>query len=96
MGKQNDKRDERLVLGIDLGSSSAKAVLVGERGTIIARASVPQTVSRPVPGAAEQDPDAWWSALRELVAATFGTLPSAQGRSLAGLSISGQIGRAHV
>jgi sugar (pentulose or hexulose) kinase len=41
-------------MGIDLGSSSAKAVLADEHGDIVARASAPQHVSRPQPGAAEQ------------------------------------------
>ncbi|HEX5591026.1 MAG TPA: FGGY family carbohydrate kinase [Candidatus Limnocylindrales bacterium] len=80
---------DRLLLGIDLGSSAAKATLVDERGGIISRATVPQSVSRPVPGAAEQDPDEWWSALPALVAATLGTLPPSEHGRLAGLAISG-------
>jgi len=86
MGRQGN---ERLVLGVDLGSSSAKAVLVTEDGAILARATVPQRVSRPTPDAAEQDPEGWWSALRELVGATLGTLPEAQQGTLAAVSISG-------
>jgi len=86
MGRQGNVR---LVLGVDLGSSAAKAVLVTEDGAILARATVPQRVSRPTPDAAEQDPEGWWSALRELVAATLGTLPEAQRGTLAAVSISG-------
>lgn len=84
-----EEKAERLLLGIDLGSSAAKAALVDERGAIVSRASVPQSVSRPVPGAAEQDPDEWWSALQALVAATLGTLPATERGRLAGLSVSG-------
>jgi xylulokinase len=80
---------DRLLLGIDLGSSAAKASLVDERGVIVARATVPQSVSRPIPDAAEQDADEWWSALRALVAATLGTLPAAGHGRLSGLAISG-------
>ncbi|TAK02167.1 MAG: hypothetical protein EPO36_03040 [Chloroflexota bacterium] len=80
---------QRLVLGVDLGSSSAKAVLVTDDGTILARAAVPQHVSRPAPDAAEQAPEGWWTALRELVAATLGTLPEASRGRLAAVSISG-------
>ena len=59
-------------MGIDLGSSSAKAVLADEHGAIVARASTPQHVSRPRPGAAEQPASEWWEAVRALVAATWG------------------------
>jgi xylulokinase len=79
----------RLVLGVDLGSSSAKAVLADASGRIVARASVPQTVSRPTPDAAEQHAESWWAALRALVAATLGTLPAADQARLAGIAVSG-------
>ena len=80
---------ERLVLGIDLGSSSAKAVLAAESGRIIARAAVPQRVDRPAPGLAEQEPSSWWAALRSLVAATWATVPPrARTSGLAGIAIS--------
>ena len=82
----------RLVLGIDLGSSSAKAVLADEDGRIVARASVPQHVSRPEPGAAEQAASEWWDAVRALIAATVGagSVAGASGLGvIAGVSISG-------
>jgi xylulokinase len=49
-------------LGIDIGTSSVKAVLVDEHGAIVAQASDPLVVSRPSPGFSEQDPDSWWRA----------------------------------
>lgn len=79
----------RLLLGVDLGSSSAKAVLADESGQIVARATVPQAISRPTPDAAEQDAESWWEALRALAAATLGTLPLAGRARLAGVAISG-------
>jgi xylulokinase len=80
----------RLVLGIDLGSSSAKAVLADETGEIVVRAMAPQQVSRPVPGAAEQSPDHWWQAVLALVAATWSTVERhSPGNTLAGLAVSG-------
>jgi xylulokinase len=49
-------------LGIDIGTSGVKAVLVDESGAIVAQASDSLDVSRPAPGFSEQDPEAWWHA----------------------------------
>ena len=82
----------RVVLGIDIGSSSAKAVLADEDGRIVARASTPQHVSRPEPGAAEQSASEWWDAVHFLVKATT-TAGSADGElewgTIAGVCVSG-------
>jgi xylulokinase len=58
-----------LLLGIDIGTSSAKGVLVRADGTRLATAVVEHEVSRPHPGWVEHDPArVWWSGLRTLVA----------------------------
>jgi xylulokinase len=49
-------------LGVDVGTSSVKAVIVDERDAIVAQASAPLTVNRPQPLFSEQDPEAWWQA----------------------------------
>ena len=51
-----------MFIGIDLGTSSIKSILVGEDGRLIASASEPLEVSRPAPGFSEQDPESWWQA----------------------------------
>ncbi len=54
--------DERLLLGIDIGTSSSKGVLVALDGRIIAQHSVPHSFEMPRPGWAEQDADSvWWA-----------------------------------
>ena len=53
---------EALYLGIDIGSSSSKGVLVDQAGRIRDEAHVAHAVSRPRPGWAEQDAESvWWS-----------------------------------
>ncbi|RKT55303.1 FGGY-family carbohydrate kinase [Saccharothrix australiensis] len=79
--------DHGLLLGIDIGTASAKGVLVTPGGVVLARASRAHRTSTPRPGWVEHDAETvWWadfSALsRELVAA-------AAGRPLAGLAVSG-------
>ena len=47
-----------MYLGIDIGTSSVKAVLVDDSAAIVAQASDSLAVSRPQPGFSEADPDA--------------------------------------
>lgn len=54
--------DDRLLLGIDIGTSSSKGVLVDLAGRIVTEHSAPHGFDMPQPGWAEQDADAvWWS-----------------------------------
>lgn len=55
------------VLGIDLGTGSLKAVLLGAHGAVLASATRSYPTSTPHPGWAEQDPADWLVALRGAV-----------------------------
>lgn len=61
------------VLGLDIGTSSSKGVLVALDGRVLATAVCDHAVSRPFPGHVEMDVDVWWDELvgisRELLAA---------------------------
>ncbi len=50
------------LLGIDLGTSSVKIVLVNVEGKIIAASSQEYRTYSPHPGWAEQEPEEWWKA----------------------------------
>jgi xylulokinase len=52
----------RFFLGIDIGTSGVKALLVDEEGNIKEITSAPHPLSTPRPGWAEQDPEDWWKA----------------------------------
>ena len=71
------------VIGIDIGTSSSKGVLVQLDGAIVGRAERAHQVSRPRPGHVEMDGDIWWeefcSISREL--AGYGTAIMAVGVS---------------
>ncbi len=58
-----------MFLGIDIGTSGVKAVLLGAKGHVIAHASSALTVQRPHPLWSEQDPAAWWNATQAAVLA---------------------------
>ncbi|SDD39586.1 xylulokinase [Sanguibacter gelidistatuariae] len=53
-------------LGIDIGTSSSKGVLVTPDGRVLRSASVTHSVSRPAPGHVEMDGAVWWSELVDL------------------------------
>ncbi len=54
------------VLGIDISTTGAKALLLGE-GRVIASHTVGQSVSTPHPLWSEQDPDDWWTGISEAI-----------------------------
>src|SRR5919109_5340245 len=76
-----------MFLGIDIGTSSVKAVLVDQCGTVADQASAPLTLSRPHPGWSEQDPADWWTATNRAVTA----LAAQQRRQVRGIGLSGQM-----
>lgn len=77
-----------MYLGIDLGTSELKLVLLDEQHRIVAGAAEPLAISRPQPQWSEQDPADWWMALdavmRRLQAAHPAALASVRAIGLAG------------
>jgi xylulokinase len=51
-----------MFIGLDLGTSGLKGVLIGEDQTVLAEATAPLTVQRPAEGWSEQAPSDWISA----------------------------------
>lgn len=51
-----------MYIGIDLGTSGVKVILLSETGQLLATQSESLTVSRPQPLWSEQSPDDWWQA----------------------------------
>jgi xylulokinase len=55
-----------VVLGVDIGTSSSKGVLVGPDGRILRTATREHAVLRPFPGHVEMDGEIWWQEFVEL------------------------------
>ncbi|MGL5701392.1 MAG: FGGY family carbohydrate kinase, partial [Kluyvera sp.] len=51
-----------MYIGIDLGTSGVKVILLSEEGQVLASQTEKLTVSRPHPLWSEQDPEQWWQA----------------------------------
>ncbi len=56
-----------MYLGIDVGTSSVKAILMDEAGCVVEQATAALSVSRPKALWSEQDPTDWWSATNSAV-----------------------------
>ena len=78
-------------LGIDLGTSEVKVLLLADDHQVLAQAGTPLAVSRPQPLWSEQNPADWWQATctaLDQLAALAG--PQAMSR-VAGIGLSGQM-----
>ena len=78
----------KLFIGIDLGTSAVKLLLVDEKGTIHKEVNREYPLYFPQPGWSEQDPADWWAAcvdgMRELLA-------GAEASAVAGIGCGGQM-----
>ena len=79
-----------MFLGIDVGTSGVKAVLVDDDQQIVAEATSPLVVDRPHPLWSEQSPAMWWSATREAVARVRSASRAAFS-AVRGIGLSGQM-----
>ena len=79
---------DEYLLGLDVGTSGVKALLVAIDGEVVASTTTPLTLSTPRPGWAEQDPDAWWAASVASILAARERKPKAR---IAAVGISGQM-----
>ena len=76
-----------MFLGIDIGTSSVKAVLIDDQGDIVDKAHADLPISRPRPLWSEQNPSNWWTATNMAVAG----LNVETRRKVAAVGLSGQM-----
>ncbi len=76
-----------MLLGLDLGTSSVKALLMGEDGSALGEGSAPYPVMAPRPGWAESSPEDWWSAVLQATDAAVGR----RGAGVKAVGLSGQM-----
>jgi xylulokinase len=76
-----------MYLGIDVGTSSVKAILMDDAGSVVEQASASLNVSRPQPLWSEQDPTDWWAATNTAV----GDLDLQRRHAVKAIGLSGQM-----
>lgn len=77
-------------MGIDISTTSAKALIVDEQGRVLAIGSAPQTLSQPHPLWSEQNPLDWWQgvvqSIREVLAKA-----NLSGSAIRAIGLTGQM-----
>ncbi|PAX06735.1 xylulokinase [Sphingomonas lenta] len=76
-----------MFLGIDIGTSGVKAVVLDAAGAVVGQGTTALTVSRPHPLWSEQDPEDWWRATTAAVQA----IDPAVRRAVRGVGLAGQM-----
>jgi xylulokinase len=79
-----------IFLGIDLGTSSVKLLLMNEEGNVIQTVSKDYPVYYPKPGWAEQNPEDWWQATKEGIKEIV-EMSSMAGKKISSIGLSGQM-----
>ena len=78
------------LLGVDIGTSGTKTILIGEDGSLLASATAEYPLSTPRPGWAEQDPQHWWEATVTTIRAVL-RKAGISGDAVRGVGLSGQM-----
>jgi len=76
-----------MFLGIDIGTSGVKAVVIDDKGLVVGEGVAALTVSRPQHLWSEQSPESWWQA----TAAAVQAIDPAVRRSVRGIGLAGQM-----
>ena len=80
---------EKLLLGIDIGTSACKVALFNKAGDVIAQSNKEYPLYYPAPGWVEQDPDEWWvsicAGIKEVI-----TKAQIDAEAIVGIGIDGQ------
>ncbi|RJX79941.1 FGGY-family carbohydrate kinase [Pseudomonas sp. LS-2] len=78
---------QELVIGIDLSTTTCKAIAWDARGVLVAQARAPLTLLRPAPNAYEQDPEDWWRATQFALKSLLSMI---EGKAIAAVSVVNQ------
>lgn len=80
----------KFFLGIDVGTTGTKTILVNARGKVIASATENYPLLTPKPGWTEQNPEDWWTATRKSIATVLKT-SKIKPKEVGGIGFSGQM-----
>src|SRR5260370_35439679 len=76
------------LLGIALGTSSVKVIVLDTQGRTLSVSKANYTVMAPQPGWSESDPNEWWSAIISAVQTVMGQVPRVE---ITAIGLSGQM-----
>src|SRR5512145_1465329 len=78
-------------LGIDIGTTGTRAVIIDSKGRVIAGQSADhEPIRTPQPQWAEQNPENWWAAAQQAVSGVL-SHTGVKGDAIKGIGLSGQM-----
>src|SRR5215213_579040 len=80
----------KLLLGIDLSTTGAKALLIDHVGRVVSSATTSLNLSTPHPLWSEQDPREWWTAAANSIKQALATA-NASGEEVSAIGLTGQM-----
>ena len=78
------------LLGIDLSTTGAKALLIDREGRVVSTATTPLNLSTPHPLWSEQDPHEWWNATANSIKEALDAV-GLSGEDIAAIGLTGQM-----
>ncbi len=78
------------LMGIDISTTGAKALLIDEQGQVVASATTPVSLSTPYPLWSEQDPLEWWSGAVDSIRRVL-ALARTSGNQVSAIGLTGQM-----
>lgn len=79
-----------MLLGIDLSTTGAKALLIDPEGRVISSATTPLNLSTPFPLWSEQEPHEWWEATANSIRRALADA-NASGKNVSAIGLTGQM-----
>jgi xylulokinase len=79
-----------MLLGIDVSTTGAKALLIGEGGDVLASATEEYPLYTPYPLWSEQNPEDWWQGTQRTVRRVLST-PGVRAQDISGIGLTGQM-----
>lgn len=77
-------------MGIDISTTSAKALIVDTQGKVLAIGSTPQPISQPKPLWSEQHPSDWWDGVVNSIKQAL-TVANLKGSDIGAIGLTGQM-----
>ena len=82
--------DPRLLLGVDISTTGAKALLIDQNGEVIASATTALTLQTPFPLWSEQNPEEWWQGIKTSIQEVLAGRDSTA-EAIAAIGLTGQM-----
>ena len=78
------------LLGLDISTTGAKALIIDEAGTVVASHTAPQPISTPKPLWSEQNPADWWNGMVVAIQSALAE-SGIKGEDIACIGLTGQM-----